>query len=306
MDGPGCPLSGGAGAPGAASACAGCPGQAACQQGTNTGPDAGIAKVKERLGQVKFKVLILSGKGGVGKSTFTSLLGRSLASKFPEKNIGILDIDICGPSQPRVLGASGEQVHNSGSGWSPIFIEDNLSVMSIGFLINSPDDAIIWRGPKKNGLIQQFLTEVDWGQLDFLLIDTPPGTSDEHISLVTSMREANLTGGILITTPQELALLDVRKEATFCRKMKIPILGIVENMSTFVCPKCSTESEIFPRANRKEEVEATLLGSMPLDPRLARCCDTGKDPLIEMKDSPAMISLNSIVNNFLAECKFQP
>nr|XP_012150845.1 PREDICTED: cytosolic Fe-S cluster assembly factor NUBP1 homolog [Megachile rotundata] len=222
---------------GKASLCAGCPNQTICASGAFKQPDPGITLAKERLSMVENKILILSGKGGVGKSTVTSLISRCLAADNRNRNVAVLDIDICGPSQPRVLGAIGEQVHQSGSGWSPVYIEDNLSLMSIGFLLASPEDAVVWRGPKKNGMIKQFLTEVDWGTLDYLILDTPPGTSDEHLSATTYLKGAGITGAIIVTTPQQVALLDVRKEIDFCRKVNIPILGVIENMSTFTCPK---------------------------------------------------------------------
>lgn len=263
-------------------ACAGCPNQNICASSDPRKPDPGIQLVKERLSQVQNKILILSGKGGVGKSTVTALLSRTIANAENEKNVAVLDIDICGPSQPRVLGVQDEQVHQSGSGWSPVYVEDNLSVMSIGFLLGSPDDAVIWRGPKKNGMIRQFLSEVDWGNLDYLLIDTPPGTSDEHLSAVTYLSKANLSGAVIVTTPQEVALLDVRKEIDFCFKVNVKILGVIENMSSFVCPKCEKSSDIFPASTggaKKmcEELKVPFLGSLPLDPRIARCCDEGKD-----------------------------
>ncbi|KAG6462939.1 hypothetical protein O3G_MSEX013549 [Manduca sexta] len=223
---------------GKASACAGCPNQNICASGEASRPDPAIELIKNRLSNVKHKILILSGKGGVGKSTVTSLLGHGLAARNANMNVGILDADICGPSQPRVLGVRGEQVHNSGSGWSPVYVTDNLSLMSIGFLLGSPDDAVIWRGPKKNGMIKQFLSEVDWGQLDYLLVDTPPGTSDEHLSAVQYLLGAGLSGAVVVTTPQEVALLDVRKEIHFCNKLHLTVLGVVENMSLFVCPNC--------------------------------------------------------------------
>ncbi|CRK86753.1 CLUMA_CG000585, isoform A [Clunio marinus] len=287
---------------GKASACAGCPNQTICASGPK-GPDPGIALVKQRLCDVKNKLMVLSGKGGVGKSTTTSLLARMFAHMNQEQNFGVLDIDICGPSQPRVFGVLGEQVHQSGSGWSPVFIEDNLSLMSIGFLLGSPDDAVIWRGPKKNGMIRQFLSEVDWGQLDYLVIDTPPGTSDEHLSATTYLAGTDGSWGtVLVTTPQEVSLLDVRKQITFCKKMKVPIVGIIENMSTFVCPKCTVESIIFPNstsANSTEEMctemNVKFLGKLPLDPRLARCCDEGKDFLTEFKTSPTVIAIKNII-----------
>lgn len=252
--------------------------------------------------------MVLSGKGGVGKSTVTSLLGHGLAAKSPDINVGILDADICGPSQPRVLGVHGEQVHNSGSGWSPVYVTDNLSLMSIGFLLGSPDDAVIWRGPKKNGMIKQFLSEVDWGELDYLLIDTPPGTSDEHLSAVQYLSRAGLSGAVVVSTPQEVALLDVRKELQFCRKVGVPVLGVVENMSLFVCPNCKSRSEIFPAttggaAQMCEDLGAALLGRLPLDPLLARCCDQGTDFLQALPHSPAVVALNDIVDKIISACE---
>ncbi|CAO1423618.1 unnamed protein product [Diamesa hyperborea] len=292
-------------AAGKTSACAGCPNQQVCASGDTKGPDPGIELVKNRLAEVKNKLLILSGKGGVGKSTVTSLVSRTFAHLNPDQNFGVLDIDICGPSQPRVFGVLGEQVHQSGSGWSPVYIEDNLSLMSIGFLLASADDAIIWRGPKKNGMIRQFLSEVDWGQLDYLIIDTPPGTSDEHLSATTYLSGTDGSwGAVLVTTPQEVSLLDVRKQINFCKKMKVPIVGVVENMSTFVCPKCTTESSIFPNPTHSDptqqmcqEMSVKFLGKLPLDPRLARCCDEGKDFITEWATSPAVTAIKGIVGN---------
>lgn len=258
---------------------------------------------------VKHKILILSGKGGVGKTTVTSHLAYGLA-KDENTQVGVLDIDICGPSVPVVMGLTGEQVHNSGSGWSPVYVQDNLAVMSAGFLLPSAKDAVIWRGPKKNGLIKQFLRDVDWDQMDFLLVDTPPGTSDEHLSVVQYLKKAKVNGAVIVTTPQEVALNDVRKEINFCRKVDLPIIGVVENMSWFVCPKCTKTSEIFPPTtggarSMCESMNVTFLGQVPLDPRLARCCDEGKSFLDELPDSPATkayLDLVSIVRNF---CKVQ-
>lgn len=166
--------------------------------------------------------LVLSGKGGVGKSTVSAQIAFSLAGMG--KQVGLLDVDICGPSIPRMLGLVGQEVHQSASGWSPVYVEDNLGVMSIGFMLPSSDDAIIWRGPRKNGLIKQFLTDVDWGVLDYLIIDTPPGTSDEHISIVQYLKAANVDGAVIVTTPQEVAMADVRKEINFCKKTGLFLL----------------------------------------------------------------------------------
>lgn len=200
---------------GKASSCAGCPNQAACASG-EAKVDPALAQVNDRMSQVKHKILVLSGKGGVGKSTFSAQLAFALAQQG--KQVGLLDVDICGPSIPRMLGLVDHEVHQSASGWSPVYVEDNLGVMSIGFMLPSKDDAIIWRGPRKNGLIKQFLTDVNWNELDYLIVDTPPGTSDEHISIVQYLKSSNIDGAIVVTTPQEVSMADVRKELNFCKK----------------------------------------------------------------------------------------
>ncbi len=213
---------------------------------------------------------------------------------------GIMDIDICGPSIPLLMGLSNSTIHTSSSGWSPVYALDNLSIMSIGFLLPSKSDAVIWRGPKKNGLIKQFLKDVEWGDLDYLVVDTPPGTSDEHLSIVQYLKETGIDGAVIITTPQEISLQDVRKEIDFCRKVDIPILGIVENMSGFVCPKCDTKSDIFipstgGAGKMAEELGLELLGKVPLDPRIGMTCDEGKSFLDEYPESPATQAYLDIV-----------
>lgn len=291
---------------GKASACEGCPNQNICASSKPKGPDPDIAVIKERLSSVKHKILVLSGKGGVGKTTFTSMLARGLAQS-EDLQIGVLDVDICGPSIPRVMGLDGEQVHQSGSGWSPVFVEDNLGVMSAGFLLGSPDDAIIWRGPKKNGLIKQFLRDVDWEDVDFLIIDTPPGTSDEHLSLVQYLQNANIDGAVVITTPQEVSLMDVRKEINFCHKVKLPVIGVVENMSGFVCPSCKNESQIFPPTTggaeqMADEMKVPFLGKLPLDPRIGKCCDEGTSFFEEFSDSLAAKAYQHIITGIKHFC----
>eukprot|EP00124_Ichthyophonus_hoferi_P003852 Ihof_evm1s367 gene=Ihof_evmTU1s367 len=285
---------------GKSDACAGCPNQKICAAAKPAGPDPDLALVVERMASVKHKILVLSGKGGVGKSTFTAQLGFCLA-RNEELEVAVMDVDICGPSIPRVMGLEGEQVHQSGSGWSPVYVQENLAVMSVGFLLGNPDDAVIWRGPKKNGMIKQFLKDVDWGTLDYLVIDTPPGTSDEHLSLAQYLKDANPTGVVIVTTPQEVALIDVRKEISFCRKVGFDIIGVVENMSSFVCPKCTTVSQIFPpttggAAAMCQEMGCPFLGSIPLDPRIARCCDSGESFVDSHPESPASGALINVVN----------
>jgi len=294
-------------AAGKASGCAGCPNQKVCAAGIPKQADPGIDQVKWRLASVKHKIIVLSGKGGVGKSTFSSTLSHGLALD-EAKQIGVLDIDICGPSLSKMFGVENEQVHQSGSGWSPVYVEDNLSLMSIAFLLESEDTAVIWRGPRKTGLIKQFLRDVDWGDLDYLIIDTPPGTSDEHLSLVQYLGSTRVDGAIIITTPQEVALLDVRKEIDFCRKVNLPIAGIVENMSTFVCPKCAHESVLFPATTGGGEALAKefglkFLGRLPLDPRLGWCCDEGKSYLSEYPDTPLAQAYNHVVKQVVEHCE---
>lgn len=253
------------------------------------------------MAEIKHKVLVLSGKGGVGKSTVSSQLSFALASlgmdgEIPDESavrtVGLLDVDICGPSIPRIMGVDGRSVHPTSTGWEPVAVGDNLFVMSVGFMLQGVEEAVIWRGPKKNGLIKQFLRDVDWGPLDYLVVDTPPGTSDEHLSITTYLKPAGITGAVIVTTPQEVALSDVRKEINFCKKVGIPILGVIENMAGFVCRKCGTETKIFfPSSGGAEkmcaELEVRFLGSVPIDPLIARNCDEGKSFIAQCPESPA-------------------
>ncbi|KAI1481906.1 hypothetical protein K445DRAFT_76894 [Daldinia sp. EC12] len=289
---------------GKADSCAGCPNQAICASAPK-GPDPDIPLISERLSGVKHKILVLSGKGGVGKSTFTSLLAHAFATN-EDKTIGIMDTDICGPSIPKMMGVESETIHISNTGWSPVWVADNLGVMSIQFMLPNRDDAVIWRGPKKNGLIKQFLKEVEWGNMDFLLVDTPPGTSDEHLSVNSFLKESGIDGAVMVTTPQEVALLDVRKEIDFCRKAGIRVLGLVENMSGFVCPKCTHESQIFKAttgggAALAKEMGIPFLGEVPLDPRIGMACDYGESFFDHYPDSPACKALKGVVRGVARE-----
>mmetsp|Transcript_15787 Transcript_15787/g.51750 ORF Transcript_15787/g.51750 Transcript_15787/m.51750 type:complete len:345 (+) Transcript_15787:3-1037(+) len=245
---------------GRAAACEGCPNQATCSTAPK-GPDPDEEAVAQRLAGVKHKVLVLSGKGGVGKSTVAAQLSLALAGR--EREVGLLDVDICGPSMPRMLGLEGEEVHQSGAGWSPVYVQDNLGVMSIGFMLPNKDDAVVWRGPRKNALIKQFVKDVDWGELDFLIVDAPPGTSDEHISIAQLLKQAGIDGAIIVTTPQEVALIDVRKEINFCRKVGIKVLGVVENMSELSVPLTGLRFEGKDGADRTAEVLQALRAAIP-------------------------------------------
>ncbi|SBS83683.1 cytosolic Fe-S cluster assembly factor NBP35, putative (NBP35) [Plasmodium malariae] len=185
-----------------------------------------FSEVQENLKNVKFKILILSGKGGVGKSTIAAQLAFALS--YLNYDVGLLDIDICGPSIPVLTKTLDSDVNYSMNGWIPIY-KNNLSIMSVGYLLPNFDDPVIWRGPKKNGLIKQFLCDVYWKNLDFLIIDTPPGTSDEHLTICSYLKN-NLDGCLIVTTPHILSICDVKKEIEFCKKTNISILGVVENM----------------------------------------------------------------------------
>ncbi|KAH8918623.1 P-loop containing nucleoside triphosphate hydrolase protein [Atractiella rhizophila] len=285
---------------GHAASCEGCPNQEHCATAPK-GPDPDLPLINERMKRVKRKVLVLSGKGGVGKSTVASMLGWALAGEDDEVQAGIMDIDITGPSLPLMLGVSSSRLQTTSTGWSPLYVLPNLSLMSIGFLLPSSSSAVIWRGAKKNGMIKQFLKDVDWGELDYLIVDTPPGTSDEHLSVVQYLKEAGIDGAVIVTTPQEISLQDVRKEIDFCKKVKIPVLGVIENMSGFVCPNCQGESDIFiPSTGGAKSLETEmgveLLGKVPLDPRIGKSCDFGRSFVDEYPESPATKAYLDIVD----------
>lgn len=279
-------------------ACAGCPNQQICAS-TPKGPDPDLPAITARLAGIKHKILVLSGKGGVGKSTFSAMLAHAFAADT-DSMVGIMDADICGPSIPKMMGVEAETIHISNAGWSPVWVADNLGVMSVQFMLPNRDDAVIWRGPKKSGLIKQFLKDVEWGELDYLIVDTPPGTSDEHLSVNSFLKESGVDGAVIVTTPQEVSLLDVRKEIDFCRKAGIRILGLVENMSGFLCPNCTHRTQIFKATTggaRRLARESRLpfLGAVPLDPRIGMACDYGESFLDHFPDSPACKALEEVV-----------
>eukprot|EP00040_Diaphanoeca_grandis_P024449 m.134337 g.134337 ORF g.134337 m.134337 type:complete len:282 (-) comp29734_c1_seq1:84-929(-) len=264
--------------------------------------NATLSKAAHKLKDVDHVVLVLSGKGGVGKSTCSVEIATALVKKG--KKVGILDIDLCGPSIPRMLGLDNSSVHQCDEGWVPVYADDEkqLSVMSIGFLLGSSSDAVVWRGPKKTAMIQSFLEDVYWSKLDYLIVDTPPGTSDEHLAVVESLRGYKPDGAVLITTPQGVALSDVRREASFCKKAKLKILGIVENMSGFVCPHCAECSNLFSSGGGErlaEELTVPFLGRIPIDPDLGKTLDEGKDFLKHFSASQVAQSVEKIIQPLL-------
>jgi Mrp family chromosome partitioning ATPase len=237
------------------------------------------------LEEVKHKILVMSGKGGVGKSTITLNLAASLVKLG--RRVGVLDIDIHGPSIPKMAGAEEERIGlNENNKMVPVE-KNGLRIMSIGFLIDDPDKPVIWRGPLKTSVIKQFLSDVEWSEVDYLLLDSPPGTGDEPLSIAQLVD--NLDGGIIVTTPQEIALLDSRKAVRFLEAVNIPIIGIVENMSSVICPHCKNEFSIFKRGGGEKaarELNVPFLTHIPLDPKAVELADAGEIPVFKLPDSP--------------------
>lgn len=227
----------------------------------------------QRLCHIKHKILVLSGKGGVGKSTVAVNLAVSLS--LAGKRVGLLDVDIHGPSIPKMLRLEGAPVLTEGNTMLPVELGD-MKVLSLGFLIPDTDSAVIWRGPMKMGVIKQFLKDCDWGELDYLVIDSPPGTGDEPLSVCQLIEDAD--GAVIVTTPQDVSVADVRRSISFCRSLKLPVLGVVENMSGFVCPHCNKITDIFKTGGGERmatETHVPFLGRIPLDPAVGEACDSG-------------------------------
>jgi ATP-binding protein involved in chromosome partitioning len=226
-----------------------------------------------RMCCISNKILILSGKGGVGKSTVAVNLAMVLM--LEGMKVGLLDCDIHGPSIPKMLNLEGSQVKSTENSLLPVEL-GGLKVMSIGFFIDNPDDAVIWRGPMKYSAIKQFLGEVEWGELDYLIIDLPPGTGDEPLSLIQLID--NPTGAVVVTTPQDVSTSDVRRSISFCRQLKLPVLGVVENMSGFICPHCGETTDIFKTGGGQkmaEQMGVPFLGKIPIDAGIGQSGDDG-------------------------------
>jgi len=238
--------------------------------------------LSSRMCQIKHKVMVLSGKGGVGKSTVAVNLAVVLT--MAGKRVGLLDVDIHGPSVPKLLHINGTPISGSGNGIYPVKVGYRtgiLSVMSIGFMLPNRDDPVIWRGPLKYRLIKQFLKDVEWGELDYLVIDSPPGTGDEPLSVAQLVEGAD--GAVIVTTPQELAVQDVRRCITFCRQLDLPVLGVIENMSGFTCPKCGEHIKIFGADGgyaMAQEMNVPYLGPIPIDTEVVASGDSGQ-PMVQ-------------------------
>lgn len=254
--------------------------------------------LQDNLRDVKHKIIVLSGKGGVGKSTVATNIAASLSLKG--KAVGLMDVDIHGPSIPKMLGLEGVRLRGSEEGMLPVQYSEGLKVISIGFILRDEKDAVIWRAPLKHKLIRDFLTDVRWGELDYLIVDSPPGTGDEPISVAQLLEKPD--GGIIVTTPQDVALTDVRKAITFCRHISLPIIGVIENMSGFICPHCGETVDIFKKGGGEamaKEMGVPFLGRIPLEPKIVETGDDGKPFFQYYEKTEATKAFESIIESLL-------
>ncbi len=256
-------------------------------------------KVKEQLSKIRHKLIILSGKGGVGKSTVSVNIAVGLS--LQDFMVGLLDVDLHGPSIPKMLGARDLKLTRKPDGrLGAIKYSPNLKFLSIEPLLPSEDSAVIWRGPIKISAIQQFIGDIDWGELDYLVIDAPPGTGDEPLTIAKTIPDAY---AIIVTTPQEVALIDVKKSIRFCQKVKMRILGIVENMSGFICPHCGKPVDLFKKGGGQklaEEYGIRFLGRIPVDPRIVDTGDAGKPLIAAYPESPTARAFEELVRNIIS------
>jgi Mrp family chromosome partitioning ATPase len=254
-------------------------------------------KVSKTLARIKNKILVFSGKGGVGKSTVAANL--ALALSLRGKAVGALDVDIHGPNLAKMLGVEDKKMDISAEGITPVQVNENLKLVSMSFLIQDPDLPVIWRGPMKMKVIQQFLGDVDWGDLDWLIIDSPPGTGDEPLSVAQLIPA---TGAVIVTTPQEVSVLDSRKAVVFAMKLNLKVLGIIENMSGLTCPHCGRRIDLFKVGGGElaaADLGVPFLGRIPIDPQIVISGDEGKPFADTRKDSEAARAFREIVEKIL-------
>ncbi len=247
---------------------------------------------------VKHVILVLSGKGGVGKSTVSVNLAFALSGHG--YRVGLLDLDIHGPNIPIMLGIGEQRLSVQGKMIEPVRVTGNLAVMSMAFLLPNISTPVIWRGPMKMAAISQFLQEVDWGTLDFLVVDLPPGTGDEALSIV--QLAPHVRGAIIVTTPQDVATVDSRKAVTFVEKLGIPVIGIVENMSGMVCPHCRQEIDLFGKGGGKkvaEEMKVPFLGAIPIDPEMRKAGDEGRPFIIRRDDNVTWQAVDKVIEELI-------
>jgi len=253
-------------------------------------------KIKARTSKIRHKIAVISGKGGVGKSTVTVNLAMAFAMHGHAHSVGILDADITGPCVPKIIGLHGQRVQAGPVGIFPAMGPLGIKVLSMDFLLPSDEVPVIWRGPLKMKAISQFLSDIVWGELDFLFIDLPPGTGDEPLSIMQLLPE--MDGVVIVTIPSEVSQIVVKKAVTFSRKLNIPVIGILENMSGFVCPKCGAEINIFKAGGGKKiakDLMIPFLGGIPIDPEICEASDKGVPFIVEHMNSPATKAFMKIV-----------
>ncbi|MBP1763923.1 MAG: minD 1 [Firmicutes bacterium] len=271
-----------------------CGGQSGCSQNQ---ANEQTNRINEFLQRVDNKIVVMSGKGGVGKSTVAANLAVFLSNQGYK--VGLLDVDVHGPSISGLFGITGLKLNVIDDQLQPHSYTDNLKVVSIQGLLDDPDSPLIWRGPVKIGMIRQFLSDVNWGTLDFLIIDSPPGTGDEPLTVSQTVTGCQ---AVIVTTPQEIALADVRKSIQFCQTVKMPVAGIIENMSGFVCPDCGNTHEIFKSGGgEKTAADANIpfLGKLPIDPGVVTAGDAGQ--AIDSLTSRTKENMQGIVDQLLKQ-----
>ena len=260
--------------------------------------------IKLRMGKIKHKIAIISGKGGVGKSLVTVNLAALLAKDGREGKVAIFDADLTGPCVPKMMGLKGEKLMAGPPGIFPAVGAEGVKVISMALFLPSEDSPVIWRGPLKMGAIRQFLGEVAWGPLDYLLVDLPPGTGDESLSVLQLLPE--MDGVVIVTIPSEVSQSVVKKAITFARKMGVPIFGVVENMSGMICPHCGETIEVFSKGGGErvaKEMDVEFLGSIPLDPKISADSDEGTPFILRHPDSPASKEFMRIVEKIEEKVK---
>ncbi|MFP3871135.1 MAG: P-loop NTPase [Syntrophobacteria bacterium] len=260
-------------------------------------------RLQEKLGHIRHKIMVMSGKGGVGKSTVAINLAAGMALRGYQ--VGILDADIHGPNVPTMLGVAQESLMGGEDGVIPVEIFSGFKAVSMGLLAKDPDKAIVWRGPLKHSAIRQFISDVSWGDLDFLFVDLPPGTGDEPLSVAHLIK--NVDGSIIVTTPQDVALLDSRKAVNFSSVLKVPVLGIVENMSGMLCPHCGEKIDLFKVGGGEKaarELQVPFLGRIPIDPQVVEKCDRGRPLMVDSVESEVKQAFADIIQKLLAALGF--
>jgi ATP-binding protein involved in chromosome partitioning len=269
---------------------------------THTAPNGLPPKAKI---DVKHVILVLSGKGGVGKSTVSVNLAFALAAKG--KNVGLLDLDFHGPNIPKMLGIEDQRPVVLANAIEPVRVTGNLSVISMAFLLPDTSTPVVWRGPMKMTAIRQFLAEVNWGALDYLVVDLPPGTGDEALTI--AQLAPNVRGAVIVTTPQDVAVMDAIKAAKFIEKLDLPVIGVIENMSGMVCPHCGGFIELFSTGGGKkaaEDLGVPFLGAIPLDPEMVKAGDEGRPYILRHADSPTWKAVDSVMEHLVAQIESEP